>query len=127
MKVHVVGGGLIGTSIALKVAKLGGLARVTDQISAHSRVANELLGGAILGEKTEPDLVVVATPVNTISDVVKEQLLLNPRATIIDTGSIKTKVLLEVSTKLGHIARSGELRRFLATHPMAGRELSGPD
>lgn len=127
MKVLVVGGGLIGTSIALKVAKLGGSARVTDQISAHSRVANELLGGAILGESVEPDLVVVATPVNTISDVVIEQLLLNPRATIIDTGSIKSKVLLEVSTKLGHLARSEELRRFLPTHPMAGRELSGPD
>ena len=127
MKVGIVGGGLIGTSIALKVAKSGGLVRIIDRNGAHARVANELIGSALLSEDVRPELVVVATPVDSISQVVVEQLLLNPDATVIDTGSIKTKVQVEVWTKLEEMTRTAEFARFVPTHPMAGRELSGPD
>ena len=127
MKVKIVGGGLIGTSIALKVAKIGGFASVIDRNGAHQRVANELIGGALLQEHEAPELVVVTTPVDFISEVVVEQLLLNPLAIVIDTGSIKTKVQLEVWTILEKMSKTAEFVRFLPTHPMAGRELSGPD
>ena len=127
MKVRIVGGGLIGTSIALKVAKSGGFVHVVDHNGAHARVANELIGSALLAEHEEPELVVVATPVDSIPEVVTEQLLLNKHATVIDTGSIKTKVEVEVWTKINKLSRSEEYARFVPTHPMAGRELSGPD
>lgn len=127
LKVEVVGGGLIGTSIALKIATLGGSARVIDRESAHSRVANELLGESLLAAESPVELVIIAVPVSALSEAIIDALYRNPHSVVIDTGSIKTKVLLEVSTQLAEKFRSEELARFVPTHPMAGRELSGPD
>ena len=125
--VEVVGGGLIGTSIALKVASCGGHVRVVDDNPAHQRVANGLLGSHLLPSSSEPELVVVATPVDTLAIAISEALCRYPRAIVIDTGSIKTKVLLEVSTYLEKNSMTERLSDFVPTHPMAGRELSGPD
>lgn len=125
--VEVIGGGLIGTSIALKIANLGGKVRIKDSNPAHQRVANGLVGEALLASDVPVSLVVVAVPVNISPLVIGDALIDNPRAIVIDTGSIKTKVLLEVEPFLAaHSARSA-LSRFLPTHPMAGREIAGPE
>lgn len=125
--VEVIGGGLIGTSIALRVAKNGGSARVIDVNEAHQRIANELLGASLSPVGGEVDLVVVATPVSHLSDAIIDALQRNAHAIVIDTGSIKTKVVLEVWTKCEHLSQTNLLNRFVPTHPMAGREISGPD
>lgn len=126
-RVEIIGGGLIGTSIALKVATIGGYARILDENSAHQRVANELLGAQLLHEKEVADLIVVATPVNVAGKVISELLRSNPQATVIDTGSIKSKVVHEVWTNLKKTSSESNASRFVPSHPMAGRELSGPD
>ena len=127
LRVVIVGGGLIGTSIALKVAKIGGFARIIDLNDAHQRVGNELLGSQLLGENDPPSVVVVATPVNSLPEAIVDALCNNTEAIVIDTGSIKTKVLHEVWTLLSKSSKLSEISRFVPSHPMAGRELSGPE
>ncbi len=125
--VEIIGGGLIGTSIALKIATIGGKVRIKDANPAHERVANELIGEALLPSDVEPSLVVVAVPVDTSPTVICRALMSNPSATVIDIGSIKTKVLLDVKTLWREKSPERPLSNFLPTHPMAGRELAGPD
>ena len=126
LRVEIIGGGLIGTSIGLKVAQIGGFARIKDADPGHERVANELLGPALLRPETNPDIVVIATPVSAIPVSVSAALLSNADATVIDTGSIKTKVILETSTLLQKSSSGALMARFVPSHPMAGREMSGP-
>ena len=125
--IEVVGGGLIGTSIALQAAKNGSLVRITDQNQAHERVANELLGSSLAQPEERADCIVIATPVNHLAQGIVAALQRNPDAIVIDTGSIKSKVILEVWTILEKMSLMGEVKRFLPSHPMAGREVSGPD
>jgi prephenate dehydrogenase len=66
-----------------------------------------------------PELVVLAIPTSALTQVIKEELSLNPQSTFMDVGSVKNEVVLKVQT-------FSELsRRFLPTHPMAGREIGG--
>lgn len=125
--VEVVGGGLIGTSIALKTAQNGQMVRVRDNNSAHTRVANELLGRAKASEEAPVDLVVAATPVDTLSEVIVDALCRNPNSIVIDIGSIKSKVVVEVWNLLKKMSREDLMVRYLPTHPMAGREVAGPE
>lgn len=126
LRVEIIGGGLIGTSIGLKVAQIGGFARIKDADPGHERVANELLGPALLAPATSPDIVLIATPVSAIPVNVSSSLLTNPNAIVIDTGSIKTKVILESLTILRKSSNASLMARFVPSHPMAGREMSGP-
>lgn len=126
--VEVIGGGLIGTSVALKLAKNGSRVRIIDSASAHERLANSLIGSALLEENTPAECIVVATPVDTLAESIVAALLRNPQCIVIDTGSIKTKVILDVWTLTESMSNKRELReRYVPTHPMAGREVSGPD
>jgi prephenate dehydrogenase len=122
---EVIGAGLIGTSIALKLVKNGGFVRLIDPNTHHQKVANQLMGAALLDGEGQPECVIVATPVDVSAMVIIEALRLYPNAIVIDIGSVKTKVLHEVWTK-GE-KNSDLLRRYLPTHPMAGREFSGPE
>jgi prephenate dehydrogenase len=67
------------------------------------------------------ELCIVATPPDAISKVIGEELSRNPELKVMDISSIKVKPILDVSTS--GVART----RFAATHPMAGREVSGPE
>lgn len=126
MKLAVVGLGLIGGSIALDLKDLGVASEVfgVDQSEAHAREAVEL---KIVDEiKTleaaarDADLIVLATPVNSLSKLLPRVLdLIGPETTVIDVGSTKAKIGEVVA---GHPKR----RQFVSTHPMAGTEFSGP-
>jgi prephenate dehydrogenase len=58
-------------------------------------------------------------PTSDLSQVIKAELSINPHSTFMDVGSVKNEVVLKVQTF------SGLSRRFLPTHPMAGREIGG--
>jgi prephenate dehydrogenase len=66
------------------------------------------------------DLCIIATPPNFIAEVIQAELIRNPQLRVMDISSIKTKPLLDVSS-IGF-----DLKFFAPTHPMAGREVSGP-
>jgi prephenate dehydrogenase len=115
-KVRIVGSGLIGTSIGLGLVQQGIAVEMVDTDPSAQALAKDLTGGV---ELTNPELIVLAMPSSKLSAVIDDEFQLNPDSTFMDIGSVKNEVLLEVKTF------SGLSRRFLPTHPMAGREIGG--
>lgn len=119
--VRIVGAGLIGTSIALALRSRGVRVTLTDSDSRAQSLAQDLMGGQDVEAIGAEDLCIVATPPDAISKVIIEELSRNPALRVMDISSIKAKPLLEVS-------RTGlDSANFAPTHPMAGREVSGPE
>ena len=113
---RIVGSGLIGTSIGLGLVQRGVQVQMVDSDIKAQSLANDLVGGVSI---SNPDLVVLAIPTSQLAAVIREESQLNPQSTFIDVGSVKNEVVLQVETI------SGLSRRFLPTHPMAGREIGG--
>ncbi len=84
----------------------------------HQKLARDLVGSE---EIFSPELIVIATPVEHVFPVLLEQFSQNPEARFIDVSGLKSNLLLEVARIPGLNAR------FLGTHPMAGREVVGPE
>ena len=114
--VRIVGSGLIGTSIGLGLVQRGIAVEMIDADLSAQALAQDLVGGAVV---ELPELVIFATPTSVLSQVIQEQLHINPQSTFMDVGSVKTEVVQQVKTF------SGLSTRFLPTHPMAGREIGG--
>jgi prephenate dehydrogenase len=79
-------------------------------------LANDLVGG---GEITDPELVVLAMPTSHLTEVIERENQLDLNCTFMDVGSVKSEVVLRVQSI------AGLSKRFLPTHPMAGREIGG--
>ena len=114
--VRIVGSGLIGTSIGLGLVQRGVSVDMVDSDPRAQSLANDLVGGVSIAS---PDLVVLAMPTSQLSAVIEAENQLNPQSTFIDVGSVKNEVVLHVESI------SGLSRRFVPTHPMAGREIGG--
>jgi prephenate dehydrogenase len=113
---RIVGSGLIGTSIGLGLVQRGVQVQMVDSDVKSQSLANDLVGGVSI---SNPDLVVLAMPTSQLAAVIMDENQLNPQSTFIDVGSVKNEVVL-------HVQRiSGLSKRFLPTHPMAGREIGG--
>lgn len=124
--VSIIGLGLIGGSFALGLRKSGFASKLigVEQHPDHADKALELgLVDIVLPldeALAQSGLIVAATPVDTLIHLLPAILdQLQPHQTVIDAGSTKAPVLEAVQ---GHPMRS----RFVATHPMAGTEYSGP-
>ena len=115
-RVRIVGSGLIGTSIGLGLVQRGVLVEMVDSAPESQSLANDLVGGVVV---SEPQLVIFALPTSKLSVVIEQEIQLNPNSTFMDVGSVKNEVVLQVKTF------SGLSKRFLPTHPMAGREIGG--
>ena len=113
---RIVGSGLIGTSIGLGLVQRGVQVQMVDSDVKAQSLANDLVGGVSI---SNPDLVVLAMPTSQLAAVIREENQLNLQSTFIDVGSVKNEVVLYVETI------SGLSKRFLPTHPMAGREIGG--
>lgn len=126
MIVTVVGLGLIGGSIALKLKKENFAQTVLgiDASETHCKQALEL---GIVDEITtledtckKSDLVILAIPVNATKKIVPLALnLLNDNAVLVDMGSTKQSICEEV-------ANHSNRNQFVASHPIAGTENTGP-
>ena len=114
--VRIVGAGLIGTSIGLALRAAGASVQFVDLDEKAQLLANDLVKA---GRIENPDLVIIATPPSAFKSAIEREATLNPKAILMDIGSVKTKPIVEVSTL------EGLLYRFCGTHPMAGREVSG--
>ena len=117
IKIRVVGAGLIGTSIALGLKRAGYELSIEDEDLQAEEIAQALIGQ--VGFSPDPELIIVATPISTISNLVREYGRRYPASMIMDIGGLKSEVIAEVE-KFSEISS-----RFCATHPMAGREISG--
>ncbi len=127
MKTVVIGLGLIGGSMAIDLRKAGMATKVVgvDQNSAHAEKAAALgLVDAVMPLEealADADLVIAAIPVNALGKLLPQILDRVPsNAVVIDAGSTKSLICKSVST---HPKRE----QFVAAHPIAGTENSGPD
>ena len=120
MKVHLVGTGLIGTSLGLALTGHGDEVTLEDAVATHAALARDLGAGRLdAGPDLAPDLVVVATPPDVTAVCVADALDRWPEAVVTDVASVKGAVLAQ----LRHL--DADLRRYCGSHPMAGRERSG--
>lgn len=116
--IKIVGSGLIGTSIGLGLAGRGISIEMADIDPRAQKMAQDL----VKSEKLKsPDLVLFALPSKALKKALADEFKLNPGSKFIDIGSVKTKPLLDVSNS------EVENTNFLATHPMAGREIGGAE
>ncbi|HET9022669.1 MAG TPA: prephenate dehydrogenase [Ornithinibacter sp.] len=118
-RVHVVGTGLVGTSLGLALSRLGDDVTLEDISPTHEALARDLGAGRLPGGPVDPDLVVVATPPDVTATCVREALRRWPRAAVTDVASVKGTILEALR------ASGTDLARYCGSHPMAGRERSG--
>ena len=121
MRVHLVGTGLIGTSLGLALTRHGDEVTLEDAVPTHAALARDLGAGRLPvdGEALAPDLVVVATPPDVTAGCVAVALDRWPGAVVTDVASVKGTVVAALR------ARGADLGRYCGSHPMAGRERSG--
>lgn len=118
--VHVVGAGLLGTSVALAARRAGLEVWLTDLNHEHLRTASGLGAGTPAPEEGAAQLTVVAVPPDHICAAVVEAL--ERGGVVTDVGSVKSLPLDEVSDQVPEDL----LTRYVGSHPMAGSERSGP-
>ncbi len=118
--VRIVGAGLIGTSIALALRASGITVTLCDSDNRAQSLARDLMVGENGDDAGAEDLCIIATPPDAIGEVIKAEVSRNSQLRVMDISSIKTKPLQNV------LSIGFDLTRFAPTHPMAGREVSGP-
>jgi prephenate dehydrogenase len=118
---------LIGGSMAIDLRKTGVVTALVGVESnlVHAKRALEigLVDKIIPLEESikDADLIITAIPVNAIRSVLMKVLdLIDNKTVVIDTGSTKSQICREI---LNHPKRA----QFVAAHPIAGTENSGPD
>ena len=115
--IHIVGTGLIGTSLGLACRRAGLDVLLSDDSPDHLRTASGLGAGRVAQPGEHAQLVVVAVPPDALSPAIAEALASG--AIVTDVGSVKA----------APAAAAGELagrERYVGSHPMAGSERSGP-
>lgn len=127
-QVTIIGTGLIGGSLGLAMKKrhLAGTVVGCDRTPVLERARD---CGAIDSASANPadairgsDLVVLAAPVIPILDLIDRLGPALPSKTLVtDVGSTKQEIVQRASTSFGKNAGT----KFLAGHPMAGKESSG--
>ena len=125
MKVFIIGTGLIGGSMALDMKSIYDDATIFG-IDADEKHLDEALHLGIIDEKStesdliNADLVIVSVPVD-IALVILPNILnaIGEQTLVFDVGSTKSPICDVIST---HSKR----RNFMACHPIAGTEFSGP-
>ncbi|MFS0705383.1 prephenate dehydrogenase [Cellulomonas sp. 179-A 9B4 NHS] len=119
--VRVVGTGLLGTSVGLALTRHGVPVQLVDPSRTALALARDVgAGQPAAADDPEPALVVVAAPPDVTADAVRDALAEHPDAVVTDVASVKGYVLAELR------AAGADLTRYVGSHPMAGRERSGP-
>jgi prephenate dehydrogenase len=123
----VVGVGLIGGSLALAAKHAGAVQTVVgvgrseaSRAVARSRDLTDRVVGDLISGVRGADLVVLAVPVREIVRLLPEVArLADPGCLVCDVGSVKGPILAEGDAAFPD-------GRFVASHPIAGKEQAGP-
>jgi prephenate dehydrogenase len=118
--IHVVGTGLLGTSVGLAARRAGLEVWLTDANREHVRTASGLGAGTPAPAEGAAQLTVVAVPPDHIAGTVVEAL--ERGGVVTDVGSVKGLPLAQVAD---HVEED-LLACYVGSHPMAGSERSGP-
>lgn len=117
--VHIIGAGLLGSSIGLALRAKGTAVTIEDISEAAAALAIDYGAGSAMQPGQQPDLVVVATPPDQAADVIAAALVRFPQAIVTDVTSVKWQPLKQLQQ------RGIDLTRYVGSHPMAGREKGG--
>jgi len=125
----IVGVGLIGGSVAAALRKNGAVGQVLG-VGRHPRSLAQarqlgLIDQAVTLEQaaSQADLIVLAAPVVAIETILAELgPHLRPGTLVTDVGSTKANVAAAARAALGP-----KLAQFVASHPIAGAERTGPE
>lgn len=126
MTVTIVGIGLIGGSLAITLKENGFASRIIGVDVSQDNLDKAIRRRLIDEDKTLEeaiaisDLIVLSTPVDAMLHLLPSILDQVDQQVVIDVGSTKAQLLDTVKT---HPQRA----RYVATHPMAGTEHSGPE
>lgn len=129
-RVAIFGVGLIGGSFALALKKAGEVQHVigVGRSVASLQRAVELgiideIAVSIESAVRAADLILIAAPVAQTAQIISSILpYLQPGTIVTDAGSTKSDVVASARLAMGD-----KLRQFVPAHPIAGRELNGPD
>lgn len=125
-KVAILGMGLIGGSAGIDLKQRGFASEIIGVGRSAANIAKALelgLADKMVSKQEavqEADVIILAVPVNILIDELKFVLdNMRPDAVVTDMGSTKAKMVEAVQN---HPLR----KRYVASHPMAGTEFSGP-
>lgn len=126
--VLVVGTGLLGTSVGLGLRRLGVDVLLRDASPSALRLAVDYGAGRPAPHRSAgdarpddtPRIVVVCVPPDVTAEVVAHELASWPDAIVTDVASVKAEPLEQLR------GAGADLRRYVGSHPMAGRETGGP-
>lgn len=123
----IIGTGLLGGSFGMALKAAGVPIRIVGSDRAHILERARKMGAIDTGTEDPAeairgsDLILLATPVGTIIDLIERiGPLARPDALITDVGSTKQEIVERARSVFG----SQVGRRFLGGHPMAGKEHS---
>ena len=137
-RVTIVGVGLIGGSIGLAVRERGLAREVVGVGRRQPSLAKAQALGAIDRGTTNlvegaagADVVVIATPVDSVVDAVRSVAKVAPHAVITDAGSTKAEICRRLRQPSHKEIQAGVERispgRFVGSHPLAGDHRTGPE
>src|SRR5699024_9704167 len=123
----IIGTGLLGASIGLGLRSVGIEVLLSDPSPSAQAVAVDIGAGRPLTDADQPATVVVAAPPDVTGEEVIKALQRWPQTVVLDIASVKTAIADEIAAAVaaGRIS-SADTQRYIGTHPMAGRERSGP-
>ncbi|MFV0633654.1 prephenate dehydrogenase [Demequina sp.] len=116
-RTHILGAGLIGSSVGIGLVAEGWDVTIEDADAQAQTLAQSIGAGGQLGA-AEPELVIVAVPPSATPSVVAHALDTWPGAVVTDVASVKAPIAAAADS-------TGHGDRYVGSHPMAGRELSG--
>lgn len=125
MKIYIIGTGLIGGSLALGAKDFYNDAKIYGIDSNENHLLEAIKLGiidevAVFDDLVNADLVILSVPVDVSLEFLPKVLDLIPESAIVfDVGSTKNPICEAVDK---HPRR----RNFMAAHPIAGTEFSGP-
>lgn len=117
--VKIIGSGLIGSSVGLALVAKGVAVTMVDIDEKAQSLAQDLMGG--LPTDSPIDIALIASPVSTVSTVIHREIEQGLNSGFMDISSVKTNPVLEVSST------GFDMKNFLPSHPMAGREVGGAE
>ncbi|MEO0339996.1 MAG: prephenate dehydrogenase [Bacteroidota bacterium] len=126
MVITIIGIGLIGGSLAISLKEKGYAKKVIGVDVSQENLDKAIRRRLIDEDKDlkagveQADIIIISTPVDAMLKIIPEVLDLVDQQVVIDVGSTKSLVLDRIKN---HPKRG----RFVATHPMAGTEYSGPE
>ncbi len=125
--VLIIGAGLLGTSLGVCLHRAGVSVFLSDISPTAERLAADLGAGEVASsyEELHPTLIIVATPPDVAGTIVIDALGRFPDAVVTDVASVKVPIMDSVLTAAAHSGGEALSRRYVGSHPMAGRERSG--